>query len=65
MRAFVLVAMCAMACAQSQKNYKDRAEYDLYNETAKDFAANNFAKALADLDHWREKYPESEFKEDC
>ncbi len=44
------------------KNYKDRAEYDLYDSASKNFGAGNFAKALADLDQWAEKYPGSEFR---
>jgi hypothetical protein len=68
MRFAVLIAFCAIEAAlvvgQAQKNYKDRAEYDVYSEIAKDFAANNFSKALTDLERWSEKYPDSEFKED-
>jgi len=68
MRFAILIAFCAvevpLVIGQSQKNYKDRAEYDVYSEVVKDFAANNFSKALTDLDQWSEKYPDSEFKED-
>ena len=68
MRFVNFVVLCAvealLAGGQSQKNYKDRAEYDVYSEVAKDFAASNFSKALADLDRWNEKYPHSEFKQD-
>jgi hypothetical protein len=62
------VYVCALAwtlavTAQNPtKNYKDRAEYDLYDAASKNFAAGNFAKALADLDQWTEKYPGSEFR---
>lgn len=68
MRLFAWIVVCvlsaAVAAGQAQRNYKDRAEYDLYNEIGKDFSANNFSKALADLDQWSQKYPDSEFKED-
>lgn len=64
MRSFAFLLLCAVANAQSPKNYKDHGEYDLYNEVAKDFAANNSSKALTDLERWSEKYPESEFNED-
>jgi hypothetical protein len=50
--------------AESSKNYKDSAEYQAYDAVAKDMAANNSAKALADLDTWQKNYPDSEFKDD-
>jgi len=64
MRWVAFMVLCAFACGQSPKNYKDHGEYDLYNEVAKDFAANNSSKALTDLERWSEKYPDSEFKDD-
>jgi tetratricopeptide (TPR) repeat protein len=47
------------AAAPGQKNWKDRAEYDLVQEINKETDAN---KKLALLNSWKEKYPESEFK---
>ena len=64
MRWLAFIIVCSLACGQMPKNYKDHGEYDLYNEVAKDFAANNSPKALSDLDRWSEKYPDSEFKDD-
>ena len=68
MRFVTYVVLCAIgiapAGAQSRRNYQDRGEYELYNEVAKDFATNNSAKALTDLERWSEKYPDSEFKDD-
>jgi len=64
MRWVAFMVLCAFACGQSPKNYKDHGEYDLYNEVAKDFAANNSSKALTDLERWSEKYPDSDFKGD-
>ena len=64
MRWVAFMILCAAANGQSPKNYKDHGEYDLYNEVAKDFAANNSSKALTDLERWGEKYPDSEFKDD-
>jgi len=62
---FVLCAIGAtVGAGQSQKNYKDREEFDIYNEVTKDFGAANFSKALTDLERWSEKYPDSEFKDD-
>jgi len=48
-----------------EKKYKDNAEYDIYNEVTKDLnpASPNFAKAITDLDTWKQKYPESDFKD--
>jgi hypothetical protein len=56
-------AQGSQAAAPGQKNYKNQAEYAIYSEVTKDFAANNFAKALTDLDDWKQKYPESDFKD--
>ena len=56
-----------MAYAQQpapQKNYKDQAEYEIYNEVIKGFTANNFTKAIADLDTWKQKYPVSDYSGD-
>jgi len=73
MRTVAVLVICVMgasllygqiANSQAQKNYKDREEYDLYNEIGKDFGASNFMKAVADLDRWSQKYPDSEFKDD-
>jgi outer membrane protein assembly factor BamD (BamD/ComL family) len=52
------------ACAQTTKKYKDQAEYQLYDAAAKDLAANNFTKAIADLDAWSKTYVDSDFKDD-
>jgi hypothetical protein len=68
MRTVAWTVACLMAAGIAsrgqQRNYKDRAEYDLYNEVAQDFTGSNFAKAVADLDRWSQKYPDSEFKDD-
>src|SRR5258708_5623352 len=42
----------------AQKNWKDRAEYDLYNAIVKEQDAS---KRLALLNSWKEKYPTSEY----
>lgn len=46
---------------QKQPQWKDRAEYDLYASITKEADAK---KALALLDSWKEKYPNSEFVEE-
>jgi hypothetical protein len=53
----------AQAPAAQEKKYKDNAEYEIYNEVTKDFAAKNFAKMITDLDTWKQKYPESDYKD--
>jgi hypothetical protein len=50
--------------AAHQKAVKDQGEYDLYNSAIKDVQTQNFAKAIADLDTWKQKYPDSDFKDD-
>ena len=47
-----------------QKKMKDQGEYDLYNQVIKDVTGNNFAKAITDLDTWKQKYPDSDYKSD-
>lgn len=54
----VLVAMACTASAQAQKNWKDRAEYDLYDAITKD---NMPASRLQNLDKWKSMYPQSEY----
>ena len=62
---FVCLMVCIVAAeAQSQKNYKDLAEYNLYEAVVKDIDSGGFTKALADLNSWKEKYPDSDFKYD-
>jgi tetratricopeptide (TPR) repeat protein len=50
--------------AAPQKNYQNQGEYEIYNEVTKDFATNNFTKAIADLDTWQQKYPVSDYSGD-
>ena len=58
---FLLTAV--LAAAQGEKKLKD-GEYDPYNEVVKDINTNNFSKALTDLDIWKQKFPESDYKDD-
>jgi outer membrane protein assembly factor BamD (BamD/ComL family) len=60
----VCILICCAAAAQAQKNYKDAAEYGLFDAAVKDLQANSFDKAIADLDAWKQKYPDSAFKDD-
>jgi hypothetical protein len=50
--------------APAPKAVKDQGEYDIYNEVTKDMQAKSFAKAITDLDTWKQKYPGSDFKDD-
>jgi len=49
------------AWAQAAKNWKDRAEYDLYVGITQALQGNDGTKALAILKEWTEKYPESDY----
>ncbi|HEV3199098.1 MAG TPA: hypothetical protein VGZ73_14395 [Bryobacteraceae bacterium] len=68
----ILAALAALATATAlaqqppapQKNYQNEGEYNIYNEVTKDFAANNFTKAISDLDTWKQKYPVSDYSGD-
>jgi hypothetical protein len=57
-------AAAAPAAAQPEKKLKDTQEYDLYNDVLKDISSQNFAKAITDLDTWKTKYPDSDYKDD-
>lgn len=48
----------------AKKNWKDQGEYDMFNAVGGSLAKNDFAKALADLDAWKQKYPTSDFKDE-
>jgi hypothetical protein len=50
--------------APAEKKVKDQGEYDIFNQVNVDIQANNFAKAITDLDTWKQKYPSSDFKDD-
>jgi hypothetical protein len=59
-----LCLIAGLLVAQSPKKYQDQAEYQLYDATTKDLAANDFAKALTDLDTWQKNYPNSDYRDD-
>jgi hypothetical protein len=61
--AVVMTGMVQSARAQDKK-WKDTAEYDLYMSASKAVAANNGTQALSDLDSWKSKYAESDYKDD-
>lgn len=47
--------------AQAQRNWKDRAEYDIYVGITQALQGNDGKKALDMLKEWTEKYPESDY----
>jgi tetratricopeptide (TPR) repeat protein len=51
----------AAAPAEKKKQYKDQQEYTLYDSVTKETDAN---KKLATLNTWKDKYPESDFKQE-
>ena len=55
-----IVATAALALGQAapQKNWKDRAEFDLFDSIQKD---TNAATRLQNLDKWKNAYPQSEY----
>ncbi|MBZ5623250.1 MAG: hypothetical protein LAQ69_31690 [Acidobacteriia bacterium] len=56
-------ARAQAAAAQPETHYKDAAEYDIYNAVTMDVVNKNFTKAIADLDIWKQKYPDSWYKD--
>lgn len=64
--AVVMTGTVQFARAQDAggKKWKDTAEYDLYMSAGKNVVANNGTAALSDLDSWKTKYPESDYKDD-
>jgi hypothetical protein len=67
MGAMVLAGALQTAMAQGSggaaapaKNYKP-GEYELYDSAAKAIGAKNFTKAIADIDSWKQKTPQSDY----
>jgi len=62
---FGVFLAAAIAAGQGAPEKKLRqGEYDLYNQVVVDMNTNNFTKAIGDLDTWREKFPETDYKDD-
>src|ERR1035438_2037552 len=47
--------------APAEKKYKD-GEFDIYSAAANDVKGGNFAQAIKDLDTWKQKFAETDFK---
>jgi hypothetical protein len=60
----LLGAFASPQSAAKQKQSKDQGEFDIYNDVIKEVSTNNFTKALTDLDTWKQKYPDSDYKDD-
>jgi hypothetical protein len=50
--------------APKEKAVKDQGEFDIYDAATKDILGNNGTKAIDDLNTWKQKYPDSDFKSD-
>jgi len=64
-KCYPLALLCAVVLSAQPtagKHYKDNAEFDAWNAVAKDIGANNSVQALADLDAWKQKYPQTDFE---
>ena len=57
-------AVRAQDAAAPQKAVKDQAEYDLFDAVKKDLLQGNGAKAITDLDAWKQHNPDSAYKDD-
>ncbi|HUQ95511.1 MAG TPA: hypothetical protein VM120_27790 [Bryobacteraceae bacterium] len=57
----MVTLLTALVWSQQKKEWKDRAEFDLYNEMANE---KDPAKRVDKIKAWREKYPESQFKKE-
>jgi tetratricopeptide (TPR) repeat protein len=54
----------AQDAAAPQKAVADQAEYDLFDAVKKDLLLGNGAKAITDLDAWKQHNPASQYKDD-
>lgn len=61
----LLLLAAALAAAQGASEKKPKeGEYDPFNAVVNDITANNFTKAITDLDTWSQKFPETDYKDD-
>jgi len=64
----ILTAMVLTGAPQTagapEKKVKDQGEYDISNQAFKDINDKNWKQALTDIDTWKQKYPESDWKDD-
>lgn len=62
--AAVWLTASAPSAAAQEKKVKNQEEYALYDAAVKSMGAQNWTKALTDLQAWKEKFPESDWKDD-
>ena len=60
----LLVCLVGALAAQSAKQFRNQAEYQLYDSTVKAIAANEFPKALAALNTWKQDFADSDYQAD-
>jgi hypothetical protein len=56
-----ILLAAAVAAAQPAKPYKN-GEYEAYNAVIKDAGANDWTRAIADLDAWKQLCPQSDYE---
>src|SRR5438132_166733 len=58
--------LCLIVPGRSQEPGKQfkQGEFEFYNEALKDINGGMFPKAIVDLDTWKQKFPESDYKDD-
>jgi hypothetical protein len=59
----VTIGVFSCASAAAEKQLKP-GESDIYNQVVKDLNAQNFTKAVTDLDTWQQKFPDSDYQDD-
>jgi hypothetical protein len=60
----LFVCLAGALAAQGAKQFRNQAEYQLYDSTLKAIAANEFPKALAALDTWKQDFADSDYQAD-
>lgn len=66
MRKLITLVVCLHGAlsAQAGKQYKNQAEYQLYNSATTAISKNDFAGAITSLDNWKQNYADSDYKDD-
>lgn len=57
----IIVSCCASAAAEKQLR---PGESDIYNQVVKDLNAQNFTKAVTNLDTWQQKFADSDYQDE-
>jgi thioredoxin-like negative regulator of GroEL len=60
----LFVCLAGALAAEGAKQYRNQAEYQLYDSAARAVAANDFQKALALLNTWARDYADSDYRAD-